>query len=62
MVCYDTAENLFVYTARKVTLFADFTQIILSFFQNLLANIVNMTNIYKNITNAINNNNMPALW
>lgn len=27
----------------------------------MLANIVNMTNIYKNITNALSTNNYPAI-
>jgi len=32
MVCFDVIENLYIYTSNKITLFPDFTTMIMAFF------------------------------
>jgi hypothetical protein len=62
MVCFDAFENLAIFSLRKMEMFPDFTSMIMAFFQNLLGSITQMINIYRNLQNAIERNDLTPVF
>ena len=62
MVCYDTMENFWFWGVNRYSQFDGLTAIIMGFFQNLLGNVVTLTNIYKSITAAVTSNDYAQIW
>jgi len=63
MVCMDALENFLVVAGNKGSRFITFTNWITSFFQNLLANIINLNNVYNIIKNDIEvSNNITDVY
>lgn len=48
-VCLDAIENLVVYWTFKIATFGESTNILTSFFQNMLAHILDFNNVYQRI-------------
>lgn len=55
--CIDSIENYSIYVQTKLASFGDPTNILTAFIQNLLANIINMNNIYKAVVNDFETGN-----
>ena len=62
MACYDTLENLAVFTENRLQQFPDVTSMFMAFFQNLLGSITQIINIYKNISTAIERGNLTPIF
>ena len=62
-VCTDAFENYMIYLYAKLSTFKDPTSYFMAFFQNLLANIINLNNIYKVITtNVVTGNEVDTYF
>jgi len=62
MICFDSLENIAIFTMQKVNMFPDFTSMIMAFFQNMLGSITQMINIYKNLQNAIEKGDLTPVF
>ena len=62
MVCFDTAENFYIWAMRRYALFPDFTQLLMAFFQNLLANVITLTNIARELFSTLQDNRVPQTF
>lgn len=60
--CAYMTEGLYVYAKQQMVIFASITNFGLSFFQNLLANVVNINYIYESIVQAQTDMNDTAIY
>ena len=61
-VCNDMAKNFIVYANKKATAFGGFTPFMTGFFQNLLAKVISINNIYTSLNNNNNNGNVTGVY
>ena len=61
-ICYDVIENLAIFTKNKLSLFPDFTAMMMAFFQNLLGSITQLISIYKNLQKGVGEGDLTPVF